>query len=33
MLIEKLANGKSTSQAKKRAEKIKYEYKVIWNHY
>ena len=31
MLIEKLANGKSTSQAKKRAEKIKYEYKIEGN--
>ncbi|WP_374400335.1 PspC domain-containing protein [Flavobacterium sp.] len=31
MLIEKLANGKSTSQAKKRAEKIKYNYKIEGN--
>lgn len=31
MLIEKLANGKSTSQAKKRAEKIKYDYKIEGN--
>lgn len=31
MLIEKLAKGKSTSQAKKRAEKIKYNYKIEGN--
>jgi phage shock protein PspC (stress-responsive transcriptional regulator) len=31
MIIEKLANGKSTSQAKKRAEKIKYNYKIEGN--
>lgn len=31
MLIEKLANGKSTSQAKTRAEKIKYNYKIDGN--
>lgn len=31
MLIEKLANGKSTLQAKKRAEKIKYNYKIEGN--
>ena len=31
MLIEKLANGKSTSQAKKRAEKIRYNYKIEGN--
>ncbi len=31
ILIEKLANGKSTSQAKKRAEKIKYNYKIEGN--
>ena len=31
VLIEKLANGKSTSQAKKRAEKIKYNYKIEGN--
>lgn len=31
MLIEKIANGKSTLQAKKRAEKIKYEYKIEGN--
>jgi hypothetical protein len=31
ILIEKLANGKSTSQAKKRAEKIKYNYKIEEN--
>ena len=31
MLIEKLANGKSTSEAKKRAEKIKYNYKIQGN--
>jgi hypothetical protein len=31
ILIEKLANGKSTSQAKKRAEKIKYDYKIEEN--
>ena len=31
MLIEKLANGKSTSQAKKRAKKIKYNYKIEGN--
>lgn len=31
MLIEKIANGKSTLQAKKRAEKIKYDYKIEGN--
>ena len=31
ILIEKLANGKSTSQAKKRAEKIKYNYAINGN--
>jgi phage shock protein PspC (stress-responsive transcriptional regulator) len=31
MVIEKLAKGKSTSQAKKRAEKIKYNYKIEGN--
>ncbi|WP_333808529.1 PspC domain-containing protein [Flavobacterium sp.] len=31
MLIEKIANGKSTLQAKKRAEKIKYNYKIEGN--
>lgn len=29
--IEKLANGKSASEAKKRAEKIKYGYKIVGN--
>ena len=29
--IEKLANGKSASEAKKRAEKIKYGYKIEGN--
>ncbi len=29
--IEKLANGKSPAEAKKRAEKIKYDYKIIGN--
>lgn len=31
LLIEKLAHGKSTSQAKKRAEKIKYNYTINGN--